>query len=113
MIFTLNPLIDKQANNLNIFINSKNVIQEFMIETDLTDIWCNLNPNTRRYTWRRMSPSPVFVRLDFFIILASLQNITKNADILPSYMTDHSMPMIELCKNNAMLYFYSREQNLA
>ena len=64
-------------------------VHEMMTELDLVDIWRVLNPELKRYTWRRNSPVQQS-RLDYFLISESLLNFSVNADILPGYRTDHS-----------------------
>ena len=70
--------------------NSLKVIQNNQDNLDLTDIWRDLNPEERRYTWRQNKPE-IQCRLDFFLISVSLAGRILKADILPGYKTDHSL----------------------
>ena len=47
-------------------------IEEMMISLDLTDVWRDMNPDVRRYTWRRKNPQLQQGRLDYFLISESL-----------------------------------------
>ena len=62
---------------------------------DLTDIWRDLNPEAKRYTWRQNRPE-VHCRLDFFLVSLSIVGRISNADILPAYKTDHSLCTIDI-----------------
>ena len=62
---------------------------------DLTDIWRDLNPEEKRFTWRQNKPE-VHCRLDFFLVSASIACRVSKADILPGYKTDHSLCTMEV-----------------
>ncbi|WP_419612192.1 hypothetical protein, partial [Thiolapillus sp.] len=66
-----------------------------MINFDLLDIWRELNPEKRRYTWRRNTPLQQS-RLDFFLISDLLSTYVTDVDIEAGYRTDHSMITITL-----------------
>ena len=51
-----------------------------------------MHPDMKRFTWRRINPSPIFVRLDFFLITDRLCQSIPITDILTSYKSDHSIP---------------------
>ena len=56
---------------------------------DLGNIWRDLNPTTKRYTWRRREPD-ICCRLDFFLISYGLYGKVKDTDITAGFKTDHS-----------------------
>ena len=58
-----------------------------------------LNPDGKRFTWRRTKPE-VHCRLDYFMISSSLITAITNAEILPGYRTDHPLITIHLAGNN-------------
>ena len=62
---------------------------------DLLDIWRELNPEKRRYIWRRNTPLQQS-RLDFFLISDLLSTYVTDVDIEAGYRTDHSMITITL-----------------
>ena len=66
---------------------------------DLIDIWRVLNPDAKRFTWRRRKPD-IHCRLDFFLISSSLGTAVTKADILPGLKTDHSLIILHISKNN-------------
>ena len=92
----LNLSLDKQGG-LNLTHEcSRNTVKQYMEAQELLDIWREMNPDIHRFTWRRMNLSPIFVRLDFFLITDRLCQSISNTDILPSYKSDHSTPNIFL-----------------
>ena len=70
-------------------------VDNLMINLDLLDIWRELYPEMRRYTWRRNTPLQQS-RLDFFLISDLLSTFVTNADIKAGYRTDHSMITLTL-----------------
>ena len=49
-------------------------IQADMSNSNLIDIWRVMHPDTQRFTWHRLRPWPVHVRLDNFLILELIIN---------------------------------------
>ena len=87
----LNSEIDRKSNATTTNKKSQILINNWMEETELTDIWRFQHPDSRKYTWYRKNPQPVFCRLDFFLISYGItKNITKS-DIHPGYKSDHSL----------------------
>ena len=62
------------------------------------DIWRVRNPNTKRYTWRRLNPLTQR-RLDFFLISSCLQSAITKCEIIPSVGTDHSSIILQVCSD--------------
>jgi len=65
-------------------------VHKMIQNLDLNDIWRDINPERRRYTWRRSNPVQQS-RLDFFLISDFLSTSIVDADIKAGYRTDHSM----------------------
>jgi len=61
--YTLDYYNYKHHNN----IKAQEQVDNLMINLDLLDIWRELYPEMRRYTWRRNTPLQQS-RLDFFLI---------------------------------------------
>ena len=89
--FQLDYFNYKHYNN----IKAQERVEIMMNELDLTDIWRELNPELKRFTWRRNRPLQQS-RLDFFLVSDSLLNGHIDSDILPGYRTDHSIITISL-----------------
>ena len=95
----LNP--DKDYKNY-LHINNpraQDKVNELMSELNLIDVWREINPETRRYTWHRNNPSQ-HSRLDFFLVSDSFISFIKDADIPIGYRTDHSMITLKLQISN-------------
>ena len=69
----------------------KDQIQQY----NLVDIWRELHPDDRQYTWRKFNENKQS-RLDYFLISASLLPYVQNASIIPSYCSDHSGIELEI-----------------
>ena len=70
-------------------------IEQLTDDLDLIDIWRELNPELRRFTWRRNRPFQQG-RLDYFFISELLCSYVTEVDILPGYRTDHSLITLTL-----------------
>ena len=81
---------DKKGGNATTHRNSLKEVQNIANSLDLIDVWRTLNPDGKRFTWRRTKPE-VHCRLDYFMISSSLTTAITNADILPGYKTNHSL----------------------
>ena len=57
--------LDKKGGLAKTHSKAVKVIKDHMTELDLVDVWRLLNPDRRRYTWRRQMPE-IHCRLDFF-----------------------------------------------
>ena len=55
---------DKKGGKSTTHRNALKMIQNIRDNLDLTDIWRDLNPDGRRYTWRQNKPE-IHCRLDF------------------------------------------------
>ena len=87
--------MDKKGGLAKTHTKAVKVIKDYMAELDLVDAWKLLNPDGRRYTWRRQRPE-IHCRLDFFLVSQSLTCNVTNADILAGFKTDHSLITIKL-----------------
>ena len=82
----------KHCNN----IKAHEQVEHMKENLDLLDIWREINPEVRRYTWRRNRPHLQQSRLDFFLLSDLLSGYITDADIKPGYRTDHSMITLRL-----------------
>ena len=57
---------------------------------DLTDIWQNMHPQEKQFTFFQIRPQKVFSCLDFFLVSSDLIGLTKECSIIPGFKTDHS-----------------------
>ena len=89
---------DKSGGNPTTHKNSLKEVRYIADSLDLVDIWRVLNPDAKRFTWRRRKPD-IHCRLDFFLTSSSLSTTITKADILPGYKTDHSLITLHLANN--------------
>ena len=66
-----------------------------MAEYNLLDIFRELNPDTRKFSWKQWG-STKFARLDLFLISDSLLPYVEKVDILPTCFSDHSPILLEI-----------------
>ena len=50
----------------------------------------------RKYTWKRMEPDPILVRLDYILVSKCITNQIPNSDIIPGHRSDHDLVQIIL-----------------
>lgn len=72
-------------------------LRAIMADMDLIDIWRELNPDKRRFSWRRCHPLQQS-RIDYFLISKDLFTSQKviRADIEPGVRSDHSVVVLEI-----------------
>ena len=91
----LDPEIDAK-NYLN--VNNPQARQELIKQMgifNLVDIWRELNPGVKKYSWRKYNENKQS-RLDFFLVSSSLLPYVKNADIKPGFCSDHSCITLDI-----------------
>ena len=81
----------KRVNNPN----AQEKMQDIINELELCDIWRQMNPDLKRFTWRRSNPFQQS-RLDFFLITDTVVSMVEDSDIVCGYRTDHSMVSLKL-----------------
>ena len=92
---------DKRGGQAQTHANSLQVIQTWMEETDLIDIWRLKNPDDFKFTWKRINPKPgIFCRLDYFLVSFGLVDKVIESAITPGYKTDHSAITLSLDTND-------------
>ena len=85
-------------------------IKWYMHEWNLTDIWRVFNPTKKcftRYIYTRSQAQKGQAtgnRIDFFLTSQEFTLHTKDVNILPSFKTDHAMPMLTLSKTDKASY---------
>ena len=91
----LNPEIDlKNYLHLNNPLARQELLDQMPIY-NLVDIWRNLHPDEKKYTWRKFNQNKQS-RLDFFLISSSLLPFVKKAEIIPGFCSDHSSITLEI-----------------
>ena len=102
----LDPDLDydnyKHLNN----IKSRNKVLELIQDQHLIDTFRELNPDTRRYSWRKNKPF-YQSHLDLILISEDLFSSLNSASILPGHHTDHSIATISL-----KFYYFEKGKDL-
>ena len=89
--FVLDPSIDKLGGSKQSNNKALRTVKEYMNTDKLIDVWRKLHPDVKQYTWHRSKPELVMTRLDMFMIPEILLPLVVSAEILPSFMSDHSI----------------------
>lgn len=93
----LDLLQDKEGGRSQTHINSQRIIKAYMEELELVDIWRERNPGKKVFTWKgTRSNAEVRVRLDYFLITETMSQLVAQADIKPSFKSDHAQPFLEI-----------------
>ena len=66
-------------------------LQQYIQANKLVDIWGTRHTEFR-FTFAKTAPYPLMERIDFFLISSHIQQRVRATDILPSYLSDHSIP---------------------
>ena len=112
----LNPSMDglnyRTVNN----INAKKEVDNLIVKYNLSDIWRQLHPNSKRYTWHKKINSRIVQqgRLDFFLISEHLIDNNVKSSIIPGYRSDHSFILTEInpSKRNKIKTFWKFNNQL-
>ena len=75
--------------------NARQVIKDKMQEHNLIDIFRDLNPDSKIFTWQKYNQNK-FARLDYFLISSSLAPYVQDVKIIPSFCSDHSPVIIDI-----------------
>ena len=74
---------------------ARKVLREHMEEDFLVDVFREMYPSKKRYTWRQFGGNKRS-RLDYFLISRSLLPYIESSDILPGVHSDHSIISVEI-----------------
>ena len=85
-----NLILDSKKDSYNYSnINNPNARTK-VLQNILVDMFCQFNPDKKRFTWRRQNPIKQ-ARLDYFLTSRSVTDIVNSCFIVPSYRSDHSI----------------------
>lgn len=97
--FVSDPLLDRKGGVPISRTNKREVIQNYLMDIkehgQLKDIWRVKNPQTKRFTWRRVNPR-IKSRLDYWLTSEKTEDFIKETDIMPVSHTDHSAIALKL-----------------
>ena len=73
----------------------RSIIVSLLENYGLTDVWRTLNPETKRYTWRRLNPLQQS-RIDYWFVSTHMMYNVVTCNIRASFKSDHSPICISL-----------------
>ena len=74
---------------------AKAAVIKNMEELNLCDIWRDLNPDTKTFSWVKRDPLKM-ARLDYFLISEHLSPYVIKSHIAPGFKSDHSLVSLEI-----------------
>ena len=94
-----NIALDPHMDTRNYLHNNNQAARKELLaqmETyNLVDIWRELHPQAKTFTWQKFHDSKC-ARLDYFLISSSLLPFVQKAEILPGVCSDHSVITLEI-----------------
>ena len=92
---------DALGGNPTLKTKSLIAIKKLIDKLDVCDIFRVRYPNKKRFTFRQKTRAKKIIhrRLDYIFLSNCLQENTKDIDILPSFLSDHSPVLLTLDKN--------------
>lgn len=94
----LDTRLDRSGKSINNDRSAK-LINQYIEEHEVVDIWRTMHPDKNGYTWRKLNLSPCFSRLDYFFCLQNLLQLVDTIEVKPGLLTDHSIVQITLVFN--------------
>ena len=80
--------IDTDGGNFKAKYRSKSIIESFLEEHEMIDIWRLRHPDEKCYTWRTLNPI-IQRRLDYFLVSDTLQANISSCNIISNTFSDH------------------------
>lgn len=97
--FISNPKLDRTGGaSINPSKKREHILkllEDIKEYAQLKDIWRTRNPDTKRFTWRRVNPV-IKSRLDYWFISENTEDSINETDIVPFNRTDHSAIVLKL-----------------
>jgi len=92
---TLNPELDNKNYVRDNNPQARLVLKNKINEHELVDIWRELNPLKKTYTWKKYKENKRG-RLDYFLVSASLVPYVQEVDICSGAFSDHSVISVDI-----------------
>lgn len=85
----LNQKLDKSTQTKSNKPKTLKVLQGLCVESGLVDVWRELNPKVKDYTYFS-NASATYSRIDYFFIYSKYLHMVKSCDISPITLSDHA-----------------------
>ena len=96
----LNPKIDRSNKDSKNNNKSMEIINKYLEDSLMSDVWRERNPDRKTYTFCRSKPHFIGSRLDYAIVDSSITEWVNKIDIIPGYRTDHSAIVMNIIPFN-------------
>ena len=84
----LNAAMDRNTN-AQTNPQSTNLVNDYIENNSLEDIWRNRFPNRKQYSWSRNRPSRIASRIDYILADSAIAPWFKEVKMTQSYKSDH------------------------
>ena len=91
-----NEKLDKRNGRIGTHQRCRTVINNIIDAFSLTDIWRDMHPNFKQYTWHSHHKPPIFCRLDYFLISENLRNSIVSSRHSIGFKSDHSIVSLNI-----------------
>ena len=94
-----NLVIKEHEDSYNRKTNNKNalnILNGFLDEALMIDVWRQRNPESFQFTYYKKKPHEMYARLDYIFVNYALVNCVQKTAIVPSYKRDHSAVKVKL-----------------
>ena len=92
----INESIDKRNGRVNTHKLCRQAINNIIDTNNLIDIWRDMHPNLKQFTWHLHHKPPVFCRLDYFLISDNLLNSITSSKHNIGFKSDHSLVSVNI-----------------
>ena len=93
----MNNCIDRNRdNNSNQKPHAKEVLCQYMQDSNMSDVWRKLHPDKKSFTWVKTVPKLCWSRIDWFLTSDALLHKQTTCEIIPCTLTDHSLVELEI-----------------
>ena len=75
--------------------NASNALKDQISQLNLVDVWREMHPDDRTFTWTKFNGKKQS-RLDFFLISSSLMPFVQSSSIIPGFCSDHSAIQLDI-----------------
>ena len=83
--FAMDPIIDRYGTGSYNNDNSANWVSNHIENINYLDVWRHYHPDENGFTWRRLRPTLVCSRLDYFLISEAFAQFVNKVKIRPGF----------------------------
>lgn len=87
---------DLQGGKGHSNVKTRQFLNEYLSDSDLVDVWRIHHPDDFRSSYISRKPVLLQERIDFFLVSSALVQNVLFSDILPMFISDHALPVIDI-----------------